>query len=518
VSNSDTVTTSDSSADQNGDVPVSAAGCPVLIPTVVSLIEQMVRAHVPWCYWKSGRRAPAALSGQSDLDVLVSLESQHAARRVLLDCGFRLFPSVASRDDPAIQSFLAHDDASGTMIHVHFHTRLMVGGALFKNYRLPWEQRLVSRAAPGRGLPMPLLDPASEAVLLVVRACLELRRTDPVVARKWASTTRKFALDRADLVARVARTEVRARAAELLGDDLADPVANALFDARPLQNQFEVRRRVRRALARCRTYNRVEAPLRASWRALQWVVGGLNQRLLQLPRPWSKRAPGGGIVIAILGVDGSGKSTLVRGLRAWLEPDVDVLTLYFGTGDGRPSWFLLPLKLLVPLASLMLRRKPHGSSHGAVTDAAPGAAYSLLLGIWATVLAIEKRMKLRAARRAAARGMIVITDRYPQDQITDFNDGPLLPRLSHVPRWLRKFEASAYALAGQLPPDLVIKLVAAPELIAIREPTMNAAVIHLRTAAMARLTFPGSSVAAVPAGQPREDVLRAAKAEIWRVL
>jgi hypothetical protein len=511
-------TISNDSADQNGGVLARSADNPELPLTVVLLIEQMARENVAWCYWRSSRRAWAALSGQSDIDVLVTPESQHTARRLLLDCGFRLFPSVAARDDPAIQSFLAHDDASGAIVHVHFHTRLMVGGALLKNYRLPWERKLVSRAAPGPGMPMPLLDPASEAVLLIVRACLELRRTDPVIARSWAFNTRKFALDRADLAARIDRTEVRARAEELLGGDLADQVANAVFDPIPLQNQHALRRRVRRALANHRTYNCIEAPLRASWRALHWVIGALNKRLLHLPRPWSKRAPGGGIVVAILGVDGSGKSTLVRGLRAWLDQDVDVLPLYFGTGDGRPSWFLLPLKLLVPVVSLVLRRKPHGSSHGEVTDFAPGFAYSILLGIWATVLAVEKHMKLRAARRAAVRGMVVIADRFPQDQIADFNDGPLLPRLSYVPGWLRRFEASAYALAGRLPPDLVIKLVATPELIAVREPTMNPAVIRSRTAAMSRLAFAGSSVAAIPAGQPAADVLRAAKAEIWRML
>jgi hypothetical protein len=61
-------------------------------------------------------------------------------------------------------------------------------------------------------------------------------------------------------------------------------------------------------------------------------------------------------------------------------------------------------------------------------------------------------------------------------------------------------------------------LIAAPELIAVREPTMNPAVIRSRTAAMSRLAFAGSSVAAIPAGQPAADVLRAAKAEIWRML
>ena len=114
--------------------------------------------------------------------------------------------------------------------------------------------------------------------------------------------------------------------------------------------------------------------------------------------------------------------------------------------------------------------------------------------------------------------MIVITDRYPQDEILDFNDGPLLPRLKHVPTWLREFEASAYALARELPPDLVIKLVASPELIASREPSMDPGVIHARTSAVQLLTFAGAAIAAIPASQPAADVLRAAKSEIWRTL
>jgi hypothetical protein len=170
------------------------------------------------------------------------------------------------------------------------------------------------------------------------------------------------------------------------------------------------------------------------------------------------------------------------------------------------------------LVSTLSRRKPKGSSHGVVTDSAPGLAHGILLAIWATVLAVEKRVKLRAAHRAASRGMVVITDRFPQDEILDFNDGPLLPRLTHVPGWLRAFEASAYALARELRPDLVIKLVASPELIASREPNMDPGVIRTRVAAVGQLRLGGAPITAIPASQPVADVLRAAKIEIWRAL
>ncbi len=482
------------------------------------LIAGFREANVSWCYWKSSRRVAAALAGETDLDILVASSSQHDARRVLLASGFRLFSPVADRADPSIECYLAYDEDSGKLAHVDLHTRLALGSALLKTHRLPWVDSLVSRAAPRDGIPVPLLDSASEAVLLIVRACLELRRSDPVAARHWTALTRKFAGDRAFLTARVDRAAVQARAAEFLGPELAVLVAGALDDRRPLQDQRDVRGQLRRGLARYRTTGVMEAAVTSVWRGCRAAAGVLNRRVLHWPRPWNRRAPGGGIVVAVLGVDGSGKSTLVRGLRTWLGQEVDVLPLYFGTGDGRPSWFLLPLKLLVPLVSLVLRRKPQGSSHGTVTGAPPGLAYSLLLGIWATVLAVEKRMKLRAAHRAASRGMVVITDRFPQNEILDFNDGPLLPRLAHVPGWLRTFEASAYALARQLPPDLVIKLVASPELIASREPTMDPGVIRARTAAVGRLTFGTTSIAAIPASQPAADVLRAAKLEIWRTI
>jgi hypothetical protein len=362
------------------------------------------------------------------------------------------------------------------------------------------------------------LDAASEAVLLVVRACLELRRSDPVAAWNWTSMTEKFAFDRALLATRVDHDAVRARAAELMDEAIAVQIAGAMFDPRPLHQQRGRRRRVRHALSNYRTYGVLESVVRAACRSLRAAAGTLNRRALHWPRPWNRRVPGGGIVVAVMAVDGAGKSTLVRGLRAWLDPEVDVLPLYFGTGDGRPSWFLMPLKLFVPLVSRLLRRKPRGSSHGVVTDRAPGLIYSLLLTIWATVLAVEKRTKIHAAHRAAGRGMVVITDRFPQDEIPDFNDGPLLPRLAHVPGFLRRFEASAYSLARRLRPDLVIKLVASPELIASREPAMDAGVIRARTEAVGRLTLGGATIMSIPASQSVADVLRAAQIKIWRSL
>ncbi len=482
------------------------------------LLATFLREEVAYCYWKSSRRLPAVLAGESDLDLLVRKDDLHHAGRVLLDCGFKLFPSVASRDHPSILSYLGYDEASGRIIHVHLHARLVAGERLLKNYRLPWEQAILARAVLHPPTQLRMLDPASEAVLLAVRACLELRRSDPITLLHWRTTQQKFGLDRADLAEQVSWASLRSRAAEFLSEDAAGPLADAICGNQPPERDRRLRRLVRRDLAPHRMYNAIEARLRSIGRAVHWLAGGLNKRHLHLPRPWSRRVSGGGCVIAFLGVDGSGKTTVTAAIRAWLGTEIDVMPIYFGTGDGRPSLLLLPLKLAVPLFTRLIKKKPRGSSHGTVSGQPPGPLYSFLLTVWSTVLAVEKRSKLNAAHRGAARGMVVVADRYPQDENPDYNDGPLLPRLVTVPKRLRRFEASAYALARALPPDLLIKLDAPPELLAIREPNMNRDVIRERVSAVRRLVFPGARVVRVDATQPLADVIRAVKYEIWRTL
>jgi hypothetical protein len=138
--------------------------------------------------------------------------------------------------------------------------------------------------------------------------------------------------------------------------------------------------------------------------------------------------------------------------------------------------------------------------------------------VWATVVALEKRSKLLAAHRGAKRGLIVVADRYPHNDILDFNEGPLIAHLSKAPLWLRRFEVSTYALARHLPPDLVIKLRVTPETAGRREPDMDPAVIPERIKALQRLTFPGAHIVSVDAEQPLAEVIRAVKGEVWRLL
>jgi len=488
------------------------------LPLLLMVLGDLHRQAISYCYWKSSKRIQSVLAGEGDLDLLIARHDQRRAQAILLSSRFKLFPSVVMRDHPAILSYLGYDESSGRLIHLHLHFRLIVGERLHKNYRIPWETEVLARAIPHPTLPVKILDPLSEAVLLGVRACLELRRLDPVTLRGWQTALTRFALDRKQLAETLDRAQLAGRASELLGDDLGAMLTDAIYGEGPLEERYHLRPAVRRHFAPYRTYNALETRLRSAARAIHWAAGGLNKSYLHLPRSWSRRAPGGGCVVALIGIDGSGKTTVSAAIRAWLSSEIDVMPVYFGTGDGKPLPLLRPFKLMVALLTPLLKTKPRGSSHGKVSKDAPGLLYSLLLVVWAAVVAREKRTKLLAAHRGASRGLVVVTDRYPHNEIRGFNDGPLLTRLAWAPPWLRRWEANTYALAQRLPPDLVIKLIVAPETAARREPDMDSTVIEKRIEAIPRLAFSGVHVVSINAEQPLAYVTRAVKQEIWRLL
>ncbi len=470
------------------------------------------------CYWSSSAGAARALAGDKDLDLLVARADQHRIAAVLLANGFKPFPTVAGRDHPAIVSHVGFDPGTGRLVHVHLHARLVVGTRLLKSLRLPWETVLLERAVPSDAGSLRVLDPAADLLMLFVRAALEMNRADPVARRRWAGTMARFRGDIALAQVRTTPDEVLSLACRLLGPSLGTDLAAVLFALDPLAQRRSWAKALRRTLSDHRLYGGAEGVLRNACRvALGWA-GRLNRDHLHAPRPWHRRAPGGGLVVAVVGLDGSGKSTAVSMLRRWLGAEVDVMPVYFGTGDGRPSLLLAPFKALVPLADLLFRKKPQGSSHGQVTGRPAGLGYGLAMTVWATAVAIEKRGKLVRARRAAGRGLVVVADRYPQNEIASFNDGPLLHRIRRVPAVLRRFEAETYARAGALPPDLVVKLVVTAATAMAREPTMDPAVIVRRIAEFDALAFPGATVVAIDAEQSLPDVVAAVRRAVWDAL
>lgn len=482
------------------------------------LFDSFEQAGLAWCNWKSPRRLTEAFAGRADLDLLIARSDRQEATRILTSCGFKHAPDAPGRDDPAMMSFFGFDKNSGALLHVHTHFRLILGPPLFKNFRLPCEGAFLARSRLLPGGKLRVLGVEDAALLLFIRAQLEFSRFDPVLLRRRREVIEKFRHDFEELRLDFDVGEFRQAASQIFDAGLTERIVLAIDAGDPMAAPAGLRRKIARALAQNRFYGGLEASFRSLARAAIFLLGAFNRRYLRTPRIWGRRAPGGGVVIAFVGVDGSGKSTAAQNICDWLGPEIDVLKVYFGTGDGAPSLLLAPFKAIAGLVTRFIRTKPKGASHGHISDRPPGPVYSSLFAIWAVAVALDKRHKLILIQRAVRRGFVVVTDRYLQSEIENFNDGPLLHRLPLAPRWLRRFEEGVYTRARRAPPDLVIKLHVGPETVARREPEMNPALIDERIASVGRLRFQGARIVDVDARMPLDEVARVVKGAVWSVL
>src|SRR6266540_6050069 len=147
----------------------------------------------------------------------------------------------------------------------------------------------------------------------------------------------------------------------------------------------------------------------------------------------ARRAGTDGLLVALIGSDGSGKSTLCRNLHVSFSSEIETVSVYFGSGDGRSSilrWPLVRLRRLLPAPPGRRQREASGPHR----DRGPSGWLGPARVVWALALAREKRQKLRRATLARERGRLVVCDRYPQAQIPGTNDGPLLHGWHHS-RW-----------------------------------------------------------------------------------
>jgi thymidylate kinase len=478
---------------------------------IAHLFHLLHEAGVEYCHWKSNEHLRASLLGETDLDVLVSRHHAQRLAGLLARTRFKRFLTAAPRRYPAIESYLGLDDATGRLIHLHIHYQLTLGERNLKGYRVPWEHLMLSRRRYSGAEGVYVSDPELELLLLVLRAALKLRVRDRVFTlfgrpalRGGVLTEFRWLAERVDrkALSELARSLVGVSAGrlldELVGNPAPDPGALVRF-----------RRAVVPPVEDYRTYR----PLHARWR--RWW------RELQLARAPRLQSPQGGMFIVMLGADGSGKSTLTRELTGWLRRNTHVSSVYFGSGQGPVS---LPRRALQRAAALFKRARP--TAKAAVPAERRGAGTSRLRTagelLWVTSLALERRRRAAFARRQRNQGAIVVCDRFPQSQ-SPGNDGPLLSHWLDHPSWPRRMvarlELASIQHVERLRPTLVLKLVISRELALQRKPETPQRLLDARMRVLDRLRFTEETrVAEIDASQPIEEVLLAAKREIWNCL
>ena len=217
-------------------------------------------------------------------------------------------------------------------------------------------------------------------------------------------------------------------------------------------------------------------------------------------------------LIAVVGCDGTGKSTLTHDLVRRLGRDGPAVRRYMGLISGEQGDRIKRLPLVGPRLERRLAAKAARAQD--MRNKAPslfGALVMYGLSLW-------RAAHLRRAIRLAQRGVLVVTDRYPQAEIAGFRyDGPGLglARSRHwAVRKLAEREQRLYQRMAAYRPALVIKLDIDFATAHARKPDHGAEELGDKIAVMSRLRFNGAPVFELDARPPYAEVLENALSAI----
>lgn len=473
--------------------PYSRSGAAMPAPLVARLGAALASRSISYCQWKGHGKRERWESGRGDIDLLVDSASWSDFTDVVVGLGFKMALPPAGREAAGIVHFYGLDERTGLLIHLHVYQRLVIGLPWRTHYRLPLERALLESAQASGGSSAIFKTAAPELELIVAVLRLSLRHMLRDAVRRSSPRWIDGAVSEVDRLEDQAAPEAVYAALR----QHVPEVSVTLFSKcrASLQPGCPAWRRVAIGTALAHAL---------SAHATRPAVFGLAERLWARIRPSGQRLVSGGSVVALLGGDGSGKSTCADALEAWLESSIATLHIHL----GRPTRGLATFAIGGALK--LLRRL--GASSNAI-------AHLELLRCGCT--ARDRYALYRRARRFATSGGIAICERYPLPEGWALAgpsevQGNALGAQSAFATAIRKWERRFYERMAA--PDVVFLLRLDPETAVSRKPTEPADYVRERARLTAETDWSRSGARIVDAAQPLPHVVATLKAELWSTL
>ena len=483
------------------------------------IFNEFEQLGVRYCHWKSNEHLISGLNGDTDLDVLVALDDKPKVESIFQKCNVKKFLAVEKNRYPGIEDYVGLDNESGRLIHIHLHYKLEAGEKFLKSFEFYWANDVLNHSIYYEDLKIKIADPAFELFQLILRESLKIRWRDVLgncVGRGYFKAD--FYKEFNWLKERTNTEQVKSTAGKYLGVK-GEKCIEKIVQNPTFWECFRLKSSALKSLSGHRRMSSFNAFIRRHVRELNWLIGAVAKRIYQPIIPFRRTRMEGGIIIAFVGVDGAGKSTVLAAIKKWLLWKLDVYPVYFGSGDGPSSVLRWPLRLFLrTFRSFRPKKVKKGKSTSAVRR------LSLPRFIWAITLAMEKKKKMKSALLAKTKGMIVLSDRYPQTWQEGYNDGPILtPLRKHkiaLIRQLAEWEYQVYKNCEKLGPDLLLKLLISPEE-SLRRKDDGMSIEELRERIHVVKNIPGSSetqTLIINCDKPLNEVLLEVKQKIWEVL
>lgn len=212
-------------------------------------------------------------------------------------------------------------------------------------------------------------------------------------------------------------------------------------------------------------------------------------------------------VIAVIGCDGSGKTSLTHDLLAILRRNGPAERRYLGTVSGEMGDQIKRLPMIGIRFERYLAAKARRAQD--MRKRLPGVSTAFVMYLFS----LRRARHFREIIELSRRGIVVITDRFPQAEIPGFHyDGPGLSGArsnNWLVRKLAERERTIYEEMASHPPFLLIRLSVDLETALSRKPDHKPAELRDKIEVAPKLRFNGAHIVEVDASVTYPQVLAA---------
>ena len=216
-------------------------------------------------------------------------------------------------------------------------------------------------------------------------------------------------------------------------------------------------------------------------------------------------------LISIVGTDGSGKTTVSSAVLSFVKRYGPAETAHLGLKSGDIGRAIKSFSFGGATAEHFLQKKATQARDR--NNRIPGVGTAIVIFAFSQ-FRIRRFKRMMALRR---KGIIIVTDRYPQIDVPGFYDGPGLSAAraeGWLIGWLARRERRQYEWMASYLPNLVIRLNVDLETAFARKPDHKYESLRQKVEATPHLRFGGAPIIDIDSRLPLDEVLTIARQAI----
>lgn len=455
-----------------------------------NILNSLNSNDVKYCVWKGPSKLESVKVGLEDLDILLDRKNFDLTVMLIKNAGFTQVTNIKEKLDYGTFDFICLDTQS-RWLHIHLHLYIIFGNSIVRNYYLPLDAEILSNRVFNERNNCWNINPSHDIALSLIRYLVRRR---PLYG--YVDMSNDFMLLKD--IYKDYNIDVGILKSKIFTPNLLAMMNK--FNTLSLDEVYSNRKAIKKSIV----FYKMPVNIKYFLNYI-FVLFILSWRKV-MHRKGSKVLSNRGLVIAFVGIDGSGKSSAIERLSNALAKQLIVTTISVGSGVSGSSWYR---KLAFKIFGTKAKFKGHAKIRKHNINSKP-ISYPWYYNLWLFLCLFDKKRELKRGLQAANKGHVVLSDRWLQSEQQGFIDSPRFN--GRIPTsWLSKklcnYESAIFNITQQNIPDIIVRFDVSPENSVLRKPNdLNYEQASFAGEKLKTLVWSGAKVVSIDANKKIEDV------------